>query len=162
MSKRRSMDSRGMDFVSGTRNQTKKMLRIIMLAKKKKTPHPLGPMLLNIWGVKREMMKFWMMELVLLVDLMGRVESGKVRTYPKPIISRSRSLTKTTSIQVKHFTINDPRSSIPRRSVKSRPQVKEENRCNSTRAQSLTCCCCLCGGRSVFGADVAADNPHAD
>lgn len=43
-----------------------------MLAKKKKTPQPLGPMLLNIWGVKREMMKFWMNEeLVLLVDLMG-------------------------------------------------------------------------------------------
>lgn len=30
-----------------------------MLAKKKKTPQPLGPMLLNICGVKREMMKFW-------------------------------------------------------------------------------------------------------
>lgn len=150
-----------MDFVSGTRNQTKKMLRIIMLAKKKKTPHPLGPMLLNICGVKREMMKFWMMELVSTGGIDGIRWVG-VRTYPKPIISRSRSLTKTTSIQVKHFAINDPRSSIPRRSVKSRPQVKEENRCNSTRAQSLTCCCSLCGGRSVFGANVAADNPHAD
>lgn len=71
MSKRRSMDSRGMDFVSGTRNHTKKMLRIIMLAKKKKTPHPLGPMLLNICGVKREMMKFWMMELVLIGGIDG-------------------------------------------------------------------------------------------
>lgn len=63
-----------------------------MLAKKKKTPHPLGPMLLNICGVKREMMKFWMMELVLLVDLMGRVESGKVRNVPKTNYSQKQKL----------------------------------------------------------------------
>ena len=37
---------------------TKIMLKIIMEAKKKYTPQPDGPMVLNICGVKREMMKF--------------------------------------------------------------------------------------------------------
>lgn len=55
-----------------------------MLAKKKNTPHPLGPMLLNICGVKREMMKFWMNEE--LVSTAGGIDGIRwvgVRNLPK-------------------------------------------------------------------------------
>lgn len=55
-----------------------------MLAKKKKTPQPLGPMLLNICGVKREMMKFWMMDgLVSTAGGFDGIRWVGVRNLPK-------------------------------------------------------------------------------
>lgn len=139
-----------------------------MEAKKKKTPQPLLPIVSNIWGVKREMMKF--QNQLLAGPLLASVKYVEVI---QGMLTCCRGLTQATSVHVEHFGVDDPRGTVPRWRVEGCPQVlsnsqnlhgfanmmvayEEEHGSNATAAQAAG------GLRHIPSGNVATDNPHAD
>lgn len=110
-----------------------------MLAKKKYTPQPDWPMFRNIWGVKREMMKFQnqlfaaacgdnhVSILVSFWNLLVWNKSMGVMTY--------RCLTKRTGVGVEHLRVEDPWGTVPGGGVESGPEVEEEDGGSTTGAE---------------------------
>lgn len=67
-----------------------------------------------------------------------------------------RSLTQGTSVGVEHLRVDDPRGTVPRRTVESGPQVEEKHGSNTPRAERLAI------SLSISSEEIATDDPHAD
>jgi hypothetical protein len=88
--------------------------------------------------------------------LLGESRNDEI---PEPVVGRCIGLTKRPRVLVKHFGVDDPRCSVPRRRVERRPQVEKENGRDAARGQrGITA---HFGGR-IGNFDVRSDKPHAE